>query len=131
MRKRVMRIPVTLVAIMLLSAGTAAADQCTLEPSSAARGQEVRLKVENANATVAAIAIAVESGQPPTPVAVEIKNKVATFMVPRVPLGDYTVSATLSTADKTVEPAIACQPLILHVTPPAGSTLQVFDFQPG
>ena len=125
------RIPAAFVAVTLLSAGTAAADQCLLEPASAARGQEVRLKLENAGVTLARIAVAGKPGQPPTVVTAEIKNKEATFVVPRLPLGDYTVSATLSAAAAPAETAITCPPLILHVAPPAGSTLQVFEFQPG
>ncbi|MES1256501.1 MAG: hypothetical protein ABUS56_12875, partial [Acidobacteriota bacterium] len=102
--------PKAFVACTLLAAGTAAAEHCALEPSSAARGQEVRLALETALVTEATIGVAGDGKSSP-PVTIEVRNKAATFTVPRVPLGDYVVSAILAVAGNPAGPKIACPPL--------------------
>jgi hypothetical protein len=59
-----------------------------------------------------------------------VTENVALFTVPRLPLGDYNVSATLELAGMPAPSGINCGPLVFHITPPAGARLALFDFQP-
>jgi hypothetical protein len=107
------------------SASWAAEPSCaSLQPVAAERGANVRVTLANTQAPHAEVRFMshAPAAPEPTPIRAQVTGGVFTFVVPHLPLGDYSI-------DVETDPDNHCRARF-QITPPPTAQLRLYEFQP-